>query len=136
MVRTAPRRSGEHAPGSIEYGEGLAMDGFPKVFPGAVPVSPLGVFSGVSMRIGITADPEIPVPPNQYGGIERIVDLLVRGLIAEGHEVTLFANRESSTPCPVVAWPEQNGSGLSSIAANAWCLATEARSRHLDRTST
>lgn len=44
------------------------------------------------MRFAITADPELPVPPKLYGGIERIIDLLVRGLVARGHEVTLFAH--------------------------------------------
>ena len=29
------------------------------------------------MRIAVTADPEIPVPPVLYGGIERIVDMLI-----------------------------------------------------------
>src|SRR5439155_7533964 len=47
------------------------------------------------MRIAITADPYIPVPPVLYGGIERIIAFLVRGLAARGHEVTLFAHPES-----------------------------------------
>lgn len=49
------------------------------------------------MRIAMTVDPYLPVPPRLYGGIERIVDLLVRGLTARGHEVTLFAHPESTT---------------------------------------
>lgn len=49
------------------------------------------------MRIAITADPYLPVPPRLYGGIERVIDLLVRGLVARGHEVTLFAHPESRT---------------------------------------
>lgn len=51
------------------------------------------------MRILITADPELPVPPTLYGGIERIIDLLVRGLQARGHTVGLVAHRGST--CPV-----------------------------------
>ncbi|MEM7554060.1 MAG: glycosyltransferase [Cyanobacteria bacterium P01_A01_bin.84] len=47
------------------------------------------------MRILITADPELPVPPKLYGGIERIVNLLVLGLKARGHEVGLVAHRDS-----------------------------------------
>ena len=35
------------------------------------------------MRLLITADPEIEVPPRLYGGIERIVDVLVRRLRAK-----------------------------------------------------
>jgi hypothetical protein len=49
------------------------------------------------MRIAMTVDPYLPVPPRLYGGIERIVDLLVRGLAARGHEITLFAHPESRT---------------------------------------
>lgn len=59
------------------------------------------------MKIAITADPEIPVPPRLYGGIERIVDLLVRGLMARGHEVTLFAHPASDVPCRLIAYPGQ-----------------------------
>ena len=51
------------------------------------------------MHIAIAADPRIPVPPKLYGGIERIVDLLVRGLIDRGHEVMLFAHKDSDVPC-------------------------------------
>lgn len=50
------------------------------------------------MRILVTVDPYIPVPPIGYGGIERIIDLVVRGLGARGHEVTLVAHPESRTP--------------------------------------
>ena len=49
------------------------------------------------MRIAITVDPNIPVPPTLYGGIERVVDMLVRGLVKRGHAVTLFAHPDSST---------------------------------------
>jgi glycosyltransferase involved in cell wall biosynthesis len=44
------------------------------------------------LRVGITADPYLPVPPRLYGGIERIIDLLVTGLHDRGHEVVLFAH--------------------------------------------
>lgn len=50
------------------------------------------------MRIAITVDPIIPVPPDLYGGIERMVDFLARGLVERGHEVTLFAHPASETP--------------------------------------
>src|SRR5512140_3040679 len=48
------------------------------------------------MHIAITADPYIPVPPLTYGGIERVIDLLVRGLSARGHVVTLVAHPAST----------------------------------------
>jgi hypothetical protein len=38
-----------------------------------------GDHCALPLRIAITVDPEIPVPPLLYGGIERIVDMLVRG---------------------------------------------------------
>jgi glycosyltransferase involved in cell wall biosynthesis len=49
------------------------------------------------MKIAITVDPEIPVPPIHYGGIERIVSMLVDEFILAGHEVTLFAHEASHT---------------------------------------
>ena len=49
------------------------------------------------MYVVLTADPMIPVPPVHYGGIERIIDMLARGLVDRGHEVTLFAHRDSNT---------------------------------------
>jgi len=57
------------------------------------------------MKILLTVDPEIPVPPVLYGGIERIVEGLIQGYLARGHEVTLCANRESKVPCRLVGWP-------------------------------
>jgi len=56
------------------------------------------------LRIAITADPEIAVPPKQYGGIERIIDMLVQGLVAREHDVTLFAHADSDVPCRVIAY--------------------------------
>jgi glycosyltransferase involved in cell wall biosynthesis len=56
------------------------------------------------MRIAITADPNIPVPPAFYGGIERIVDLLARGLSKRGHAVTLFAHPDSSTAATLIPY--------------------------------
>lgn len=49
------------------------------------------------MRIAQLAPPYLPVPPKQYGGTERIVSLLTEGLVARGHDVTLFASGDSIT---------------------------------------
>ena len=58
------------------------------------------------MRILLTADPELPVPPQLYGGIERIVDLLITGLQTRGHTVGLVAHRDSTSPAAqVFPWP-------------------------------
>lgn len=56
------------------------------------------------LHIAITVDPEIPVPPQLYGGIERMVDMLVRGLVERGHQVTLFAHPDSDVPCRLVPY--------------------------------
>ena len=58
------------------------------------------------MRILVTVEPDIPVPPKLYGGIERIVDGLIRELRCRGHEIGLLANPESE--CAVdyfIGWP-------------------------------
>lgn len=47
------------------------------------------------MNILITADPFLPVPPKLYGGIERVLDMLITEYIAKGHSVTLIAHPES-----------------------------------------
>lgn len=56
------------------------------------------------LRIALVADPYIPVPPKLYGGIERILDLLVEGLDRRGHEVVLWAAPGSDVPCEVVPY--------------------------------
>lgn len=54
------------------------------------------------MRILLTADPELPVPPKLYGGIERIIDLLVKELRTRGHIVGLLAHRDSNCPADYI----------------------------------
>lgn len=56
------------------------------------------------MRIAITADPYLPVPPTHYGGIERVIDLLVRELVQRGHDVTLIAHPDSCTPARLIPY--------------------------------
>lgn len=54
------------------------------------------------MRLLLTADPELPVPPKLYGGIERIVDILVTELRSRGHTVGLVANQDSTSPADLL----------------------------------
>lgn len=61
------------------------------------------------LRILITADPELPVPPPFYGGIERVIALLADGLTARGHDVTLVAHRKSRIAGWLVAYPSAGG---------------------------
>jgi glycosyltransferase involved in cell wall biosynthesis len=58
------------------------------------------------MRVLITADPYIPVPPVHYGGIERVIDVLVGELVRRGHDVTLVAHPGSRTPARLVPYGE------------------------------
>jgi glycosyltransferase involved in cell wall biosynthesis len=74
------------------------------------------------MKIAITADPELPVPPLYYGGIERVIDMLVRSLVERGHEVTLFAHRDSSPHCRLVPWPGASSLSRSDTIRNAATL--------------
>ncbi len=43
------------------------------------------------------------VPPDQYGGTERVVHYLTEELIRQGHDVTLFASGDSLTNAELVA---------------------------------
>ena len=61
------------------------------------------------MRIAIIADPFIPVPPVGYGGIERIIDLLINCFVAQGHKVILVAHKDSKVSIPLIPFPEQRG---------------------------
>jgi glycosyltransferase involved in cell wall biosynthesis len=74
------------------------------------------------MRIALTVDPGLPVPPIHYGGIERIVDLLARGLAAGGHEVTIFADPNSVTGGRLVAWPGRSNQSKKDTVLNAATL--------------
>jgi glycosyltransferase involved in cell wall biosynthesis len=64
------------------------------------------------MRIAILSPPWFPVPPTGYGGIEWIVSLLADGLVAQGHEVTLFASGDSRTKATLSAVYERAPSEL------------------------
>src|SRR5690348_13818964 len=75
------------------------------------------------MRIAQVAPLHESVPPQLYGGTERVVSYLTEELVRQGHDVTLFASGDSRTaarlnpvcphdlrlvkspnPCPF-AWP-------------------------------
>jgi glycosyltransferase involved in cell wall biosynthesis len=48
------------------------------------------------------------VPPARYGGTERVVSYLTEALVAQGHEVTLFASGDSATNAELVAVLERS----------------------------
>ena len=62
------------------------------------------------MRIAQVAPPFISVPPKLSGGTERVVSYLTEELVAQGHDVTLFASGDSETAaklvsvCPQALW--------------------------------
>jgi glycosyltransferase involved in cell wall biosynthesis len=84
------------------------------------------------LRVAITVDPEIPVPPRLYGGIERIVDMLVRGLIKRGHEVCLFANPDSTTTCQLLPYPRLKSQSKVDTIANMWHVSRAIQCGHFD----
>lgn len=55
------------------------------------------------LRIAQIAPLWVTVPPEKYGGIERIVAMLCDGLAERGHEVTLFAAPGSRTKARLIS---------------------------------
>jgi glycosyltransferase involved in cell wall biosynthesis len=60
------------------------------------------VANGRPLRIAMVAPPWISIPAPTYGGIEEVVRLLCQGLVANGHQVTLFAAPGSESDARVV----------------------------------
>jgi glycosyltransferase involved in cell wall biosynthesis len=54
------------------------------------------------VRIAQVAPLAEAVPPKLYGGTERVVSWLTEELVAQGHEVTLFASGDSKTSATLV----------------------------------
>ncbi|HVW35162.1 MAG TPA: glycosyltransferase family 4 protein [Acidimicrobiia bacterium] len=70
------------------------------------------------MRIAVIAPPWLPVPPASYGGTERVLDTLCRGLVSRGHDVLLYATGDSS--CPVErAWTYREHLGTVAVSPAA-----------------
>src|SRR5579862_8973862 len=55
------------------------------------------------MRIAQIAPLYESVPPQLYGGTERVVSYLTEELVSQGHDVTLFASGDSRTKAKLVA---------------------------------
>lgn len=85
-----------------------------------------------TMRIALTADPELPVPPQHYGGIERIVDMLAKSLVLRGHDVTVFAHADSRTAGRLLPWPGRSSTSPSDTARNAAHLASHVATSCVD----
>ncbi|HVX58828.1 MAG TPA: glycosyltransferase family 4 protein [Candidatus Saccharimonadales bacterium] len=59
------------------------------------------------MRIAIISQPYVPVPPQKYGGTERVVYYLTKGLMEAGHEVILLAPGDSEVDCELIPTTEK-----------------------------
>jgi len=60
------------------------------------------------MRIAQVAPLYESVPPQLYGGTERVVSFLTEELVRAGHEVTLFASGDSRTTAELIAGSERS----------------------------
>jgi glycosyltransferase involved in cell wall biosynthesis len=76
------------------------------------------------MKILIPVDPEIPVPPLLYGGVERLVDGLATAYRNSGHEVILVAHKQSACLAAkrIYGLPAQHSRGLKNIIKNSLFL--------------
>ncbi len=74
------------------------------------------------LKIAVTADPELPVPPKLYGGIERVIDLLIRGLTDRGHDVTVFAHSDSEVSCRLVPYPGSSSQSKLDTLRNMFAI--------------
>jgi glycosyltransferase involved in cell wall biosynthesis len=54
------------------------------------------------MKIAIVASPFVPVPPPKYGGSERVIQYLIKGLREHGHEPILVGTADSQVDCEIV----------------------------------
>jgi glycosyltransferase involved in cell wall biosynthesis len=84
------------------------------------------------MKILLTVDPEIPVPPVTYGGIERIVEMLIDVYLKKGHDVTLCAHPDSKVLCKLVGWKGLRSQHIPDIIKNALTLTTLVHKQRFD----
>src|SRR5262245_43264886 len=76
------------------------------------------------MRIAEVAPLFESVPPQRYGGTERVVSYLTEELVARGHDVTLFATADSETRARLVPmWREGLRLGADRVDPTAVHLA-------------
>lgn len=73
--------------------------------PGAVPGRSVTGAAIPRLRIAQVAPPVERVPPEAYGGTERIVHELTTELVRRGHDVTVFASGDSDIPAPARLFP-------------------------------
>lgn len=75
------------------------------------------------MRILFSADPELPVPPGTYGGVQRLVDTLLRFLKEQGHTVGLVAHPDSKAAVDkFYPWPGKESQNFLDTVKNTATL--------------
>lgn len=84
------------------------------------------------MRILITADPDLPVPPKHYGGIERVIELLVHGLVNRGQDVTLVAHADSNVSCTLAPYKGVSSQSIRDNLRNAALITKTFAAGHYD----
>ena len=86
------------------------------------------------MRIAQVAPLTESVPPQLYGGTERVVAFIADELVRGGHEVTLFASGDSHTAATLVpCWPRAlRLSGICSALAPHLLMLEEVARRARD----
>jgi glycosyltransferase involved in cell wall biosynthesis len=83
--------------------------------------------------VALVAPPWYPVPPSDYGGIERVVYLLARELTRRGHRVTVFG-RPGAGDMPIAAladesWAEDLGGPDEAVRLEAYLTRVHRRLR-------
>lgn len=54
------------------------------------------------LKIAIVALPYISIPPKNYAGTERVIDVQIKGLMELGHDVILLAPGDSQVDCELI----------------------------------
>lgn len=85
------------------------------------------------MRILYTADPELPVPPGLYGGIERLVDMWLQEARLRGHATALAARPDSTARVDrLFGWPGARSQRPPDTLRNTFALWRAAREFRAD----
>ena len=87
------------------------------------------------LRIALVAPPFLPIPPERYGGTERVIGVLADHLDRRGHDVTLFAAGDSTAPGRLVPTVPQSVWASGGWARDAAPLMDEVLGMVADRES-
>ena len=71
-------------------------------YPGPIALAHEAAGAGLPLRVAVLAPLAWRTPPRHYGPWEQFVSLLTEGLVARGHDVTLFATADSVTSATLV----------------------------------